>query len=142
MLHHAHHGSSKLIPPNSKQAKCPLVTINALIILKLGLDLSNAFDASMWAVASVAFWSCCWQAPSLSLCCLLAYFSLVLVSLSSPVRTFSTPQSISLVMFFPSTFHTSPMVQNMPPSIFCGQRPLLRLVFKGLVHRTGKKTTT
>ena len=35
------------------------MTIEALVALKSGLNLSNAFDAAVWAVASVAFWSCC-----------------------------------------------------------------------------------
>jgi len=63
MLHHIHCGFSKLILPSSKQAKHPPITIDALTILKLGLNLSNAFNASLWAVASLAFWSCCQQAP-------------------------------------------------------------------------------
>ena len=66
MLHHVHHGFAKLIPPSSKQAKRPLVTIEALVALKSGLDLSNTFDMAVWAVASVAFWSCCrWVHPFL-----------------------------------------------------------------------------
>jgi hypothetical protein len=31
--------------------------------LRSGLDLSNAFNASVWAVASVTFWSCCRHVP-------------------------------------------------------------------------------
>jgi hypothetical protein len=59
MLHHVRRGFAKLVPPSSKRAKRPPVTIEALVALKSGLDLSNAFDAAVWAVASVAFWSCC-----------------------------------------------------------------------------------
>ncbi|GLB38818.1 hypothetical protein LshimejAT787_0506830 [Lyophyllum shimeji] len=59
MLHHVRRGFAKLVPPSSKRAKRPPVTIEALIALRSGLDLSNAFDAAVWAVASVAFWSCC-----------------------------------------------------------------------------------
>jgi hypothetical protein len=59
MLHHVRRGFAKLVPPNSKRAKRPPVTIEALVVLKSGLDLSNAFDAAVWAVASIAFWSCC-----------------------------------------------------------------------------------
>jgi hypothetical protein len=69
MLHHVCRGFSKLVPPSSKRAKHPPVTIEALTTLKLGLDLSNAFNASVWAVASVAFWSCCRRVSLLpSLC--------------------------------------------------------------------------
>jgi hypothetical protein len=63
MLHHVRRGFSKLVPPSSKRAKRPPVTIEALTTLRSGLDLSNAFDASVWAVASVAFWSCCRHVP-------------------------------------------------------------------------------
>ncbi|KAF8220543.1 hypothetical protein L208DRAFT_1333183 [Tricholoma matsutake] len=59
MLHHVCCGFMKLVPPSSKRAKCPPMTIEALVALKSGLDLSNAFDVAVWAVASVAFWSCC-----------------------------------------------------------------------------------
>jgi hypothetical protein len=61
MLHHVRRGFAKLVPPSSKRAKRPPVTIEALLALKSGLDLSNAFDVAVWAVASVAFWSCCRQ---------------------------------------------------------------------------------
>jgi hypothetical protein len=59
MLHHVRRGLAKLVPPSSKRAKRPPVTIEAMIALRSGLDLSNAFDAAVWAVAAVAFWSCC-----------------------------------------------------------------------------------
>ncbi|KAI5981618.1 DNA breaking-rejoining enzyme [Pisolithus albus] len=48
-----------LVPPSSKRAKRPPVTLEALCILHDRLDLSNTFDASVWALASLAFWSCC-----------------------------------------------------------------------------------
>ncbi|KAF8226456.1 hypothetical protein L208DRAFT_1301847 [Tricholoma matsutake] len=47
MLHHAHRGFAKLVPPSSKRVKRPPVTIEALVALKLGLNLSDAFDASV-----------------------------------------------------------------------------------------------
>ncbi|RDB16022.1 hypothetical protein Hypma_003463 [Hypsizygus marmoreus] len=59
MLHHVRCGFAKLVPLSFKRAKRPPVTIKALTVLKSSLDLSNAFDAAVWAVASVAFWSCC-----------------------------------------------------------------------------------
>ena len=31
--------------------------------MRSGFNLSNAFNASVWAVASVTFWSCCWHVP-------------------------------------------------------------------------------
>jgi hypothetical protein len=58
-LHHVRRGFVKLAPPDSKRAKRPPVTIEAMTALKDGLDLSNAFDAAIWAVASIAFWCCC-----------------------------------------------------------------------------------
>jgi hypothetical protein len=59
MLHHVRRGFAKLVPPTSKRAKRPPVTIEAMTALRSGLDLSNAFDAAVWAIAAVAFWSCC-----------------------------------------------------------------------------------
>jgi hypothetical protein len=65
MLHHVRRRFAKLVPPSSKQAKRPPVTIEALVALKSGLDLSNTFNAAVWAVASVTFWSCCRQVTPL-----------------------------------------------------------------------------
>jgi hypothetical protein len=59
MLHHVRRGFAKLVPPSSKRAKRPPVTLEAMIALRSGLDLTNAFDAAVWAIAAVAFWSCC-----------------------------------------------------------------------------------
>jgi hypothetical protein len=58
MLHHVQCGFAKLVPPSSKRAKRPPVTIKAMVALKAGLNLSNAFDAAVWALACI--WSCCW----------------------------------------------------------------------------------
>ncbi|KAI5981110.1 hypothetical protein EDD15DRAFT_2337602 [Pisolithus albus] len=59
MLRHVRRVFTKLVPPSSKRAKRPPVTLEALCILHDRLDLSNTFDASVWALASLAFWSCC-----------------------------------------------------------------------------------
>ncbi|GBE80134.1 hypothetical protein SCP_0213370 [Sparassis crispa] len=59
MLRHVRRGIAKLVPPDSKRAKHPPVTIEAMVILKDGLDLSNVFDAAVWALVSIAFWCCC-----------------------------------------------------------------------------------
>ncbi|GBE83074.1 hypothetical protein SCP_0501200 [Sparassis crispa] len=40
-------------------AICYATFNEALIVLKDGLDLSNAFDVAVWALASIAFWCCC-----------------------------------------------------------------------------------
>ncbi|KIK75143.1 hypothetical protein PAXRUDRAFT_173671, partial [Paxillus rubicundulus Ve08.2h10] len=60
MLHHVHCSITKMVPPSSKRAKCPPVTLEALIILSKGLDNSSPFDSATWAAACIAFWSCCW----------------------------------------------------------------------------------
>jgi hypothetical protein len=52
-------GVRKLTPTTSKRKKRPPVTAEHLYALRRGLDLTNSFDASVWAVACVAFWSCC-----------------------------------------------------------------------------------
>lgn len=59
MLTQTRKGVQKLVPISSKRAKRPPVTIEHMYALKAGLDLSNSFDASVWAVACIAFWSCC-----------------------------------------------------------------------------------
>ncbi|KAG1843160.1 hypothetical protein DFJ58DRAFT_717854 [Suillus subalutaceus] len=59
LLHHMKCGLTCLVPPNSKQAQCPPVTLDALIQLGQGLDLSNSFDVTVFTIACVAFWSCC-----------------------------------------------------------------------------------
>lgn len=59
MLRHVRRGFAKLVPLTSKRAKRPPVTLEALCILHDRLNLSNSFDAAIWALPSVAFWSCC-----------------------------------------------------------------------------------
>lgn len=59
MLQQVRKGVKKLVPISSKRAKRPPVTIEHMYTLRAGLDLTNAFDAAVWAVACVAFWSCC-----------------------------------------------------------------------------------
>ena len=52
-------GVYKLVPLSSQLAKRPPVTIEHLYALRNGLNLSNAFDAAVWAIACIAFWCCC-----------------------------------------------------------------------------------
>lgn len=52
-------GLNKLVPESSKRPRRPPVTIEHMHALYRNLDLSNAFDTSVFAVASIAFWSCC-----------------------------------------------------------------------------------
>lgn len=59
MLRTVKNGVSKLVPDTSKRAKRPPVTIEHMHALTRGLDLTNSFDAAVWAVACIAFWSCC-----------------------------------------------------------------------------------
>lgn len=58
MLRTVKGGVSKLVPDTSWRAKRPPVTIQHLYALRRGLDLSS-FNAVVWALACVAFWSCC-----------------------------------------------------------------------------------
>ncbi|KAG1783772.1 hypothetical protein EV702DRAFT_1209359 [Suillus placidus] len=63
-LHFWHnlHGApwhGKLTPESSKRPCRPPVTLEHMHALFCCLDLSNAFDASVFTVASIAFWSCC-----------------------------------------------------------------------------------
>ncbi|KAG1842573.1 DNA breaking-rejoining enzyme, partial [Suillus tomentosus] len=52
-------GLTKVVPPSSKRPRRPPVTLEHMHALFQLLDLSNAFDASVLAVAATAFWSCC-----------------------------------------------------------------------------------
>jgi hypothetical protein len=54
-LHHTRRGFSKMVPPSSRRAKHPPVTIDTLTILHDHLDLSDPFDAAVSAVAMVSF---------------------------------------------------------------------------------------
>ena len=59
MLLQARKGLQKLVPDSSRRPKRPPITIEHIYALFKGLDLSNTFDAAVWAVASIAFWACC-----------------------------------------------------------------------------------
>jgi integrase len=59
MLLQSKKGLKKLVPGSSRRPKRPPITIEHMYALYRGLDLSNTFDAAVWAVASIAFWSCC-----------------------------------------------------------------------------------
>lgn len=52
-------GVKKLVPESLKCPQRPPVTLEHMHALYHHLDLSNTFDASVFAVASIAFWSCC-----------------------------------------------------------------------------------
>ncbi|KAF9221247.1 hypothetical protein BS17DRAFT_797242 [Gyrodon lividus] len=47
MLHHVHHGITKMVPPSSKCAKHPPVTLEALITLGGGLNNSSPMDSAI-----------------------------------------------------------------------------------------------
>jgi hypothetical protein len=51
-------GIAKMVPKSSKRPQRPPVTIEHMHALFNGLDLSNSFDAAVWALASTAFWCC------------------------------------------------------------------------------------
>ncbi|KAF8076565.1 DNA breaking-rejoining enzyme, partial [Lyophyllum atratum] len=59
MLKAVKRGVSKLVPVDAKRAKRPPVTIEHMHALRAGLNLSDAFDAAVWALACIAYWSCC-----------------------------------------------------------------------------------
>ncbi|KAG1844079.1 hypothetical protein DFJ58DRAFT_717694 [Suillus subalutaceus] len=58
VLCHVRRGLSKLTPPSSKCSKCskcPPMILTALLQLASGLNLSNSFDITVFAIACVAF---------------------------------------------------------------------------------------
>jgi len=59
ILNRTLNGVAKFSPIESIQPKCEPVTIEHLKSLCHHLDLSNSFYISVFAVACVAFWSCC-----------------------------------------------------------------------------------
>ncbi|KAG2348666.1 hypothetical protein BDR05DRAFT_972953 [Suillus weaverae] len=59
MVHHTRCGFSKMVPPSSRHAKQPLVTIEVLSILFDNLSFSDPFDCAVGAAALTAFWCCC-----------------------------------------------------------------------------------
>ncbi|KAG0694084.1 hypothetical protein DFH29DRAFT_985347 [Suillus ampliporus] len=59
MVHHTRCGFSKMVPPSSRCAKCPPVTIKVLSILFDNLSFSDLFDCAVGAVTFTAFWCCC-----------------------------------------------------------------------------------
>ena len=52
-------GVKKLVPTSSKRPPRPPVLEEHLLILRHHLDLTNSFDAAVFAIACVAFWSIC-----------------------------------------------------------------------------------
>jgi hypothetical protein len=52
-------GSSRLAPDTSSLAKRDPVTLHHIQALRHHLDLTDSFDAATFAIATVAFWSCC-----------------------------------------------------------------------------------
>ncbi|KAG2359626.1 hypothetical protein BDR07DRAFT_1452269 [Suillus spraguei] len=52
-------GLAKVVPESSKCPCWPPVTLKHMHALFRGLDLSNTFDAAVFAVACMAFWCCC-----------------------------------------------------------------------------------
>jgi len=52
-------GSTNFTPDSSFRPKRDPVTIEHLRALRKHLDLSDTFDAAVWAIACIAFWCCC-----------------------------------------------------------------------------------
>lgn len=139
LLRHVRRGFAKLVPASSKRAKRPPVTIEALAVLREGLDLSNAFDAGVWAVASIAFWSCCRcvspfslslslsRLPLLSALSLLTLLSSGSASWLFLVAVPFLQANTSLAVSFPSssTVFSRPMPSTLR-SMFLGPRRLCR----------------
>jgi len=59
VLSQALEGAAKLTPSSSHHARCDPVTIEHIHALRQNLDLTNAFDIAIIAVACIAFWCCC-----------------------------------------------------------------------------------
>ncbi|RXW17778.1 hypothetical protein EST38_g8068 [Candolleomyces aberdarensis] len=52
-------GASRMAPVSSKKSPRNPVTLEHILALQKNLNPSDSFDAAVWAVACIAFWSCC-----------------------------------------------------------------------------------
>ena len=59
VLSQALEGASKLTPLSSHCARHNPVTIENIRVLRQNLDLTNAFDITIFVVACIMFWCCC-----------------------------------------------------------------------------------
>jgi hypothetical protein len=94
LLRTASAGLNKLVPDSSKRPRRPPVTLEHMHALFRGLDLSNAFDSAVFAVACVAFWSCCRYDITLSLE-MIAYDVRLGELVTSSVNSFDTSRHVS-----------------------------------------------
>ena len=82
--------------------------IHHLHVLKQDLDITNMFDATIWAVACIAFWSQCRLAE---VCVDLAFDPKVHTSRSSPLKSGFTANGVEFGGFFAPSTKTQTMWQ-------------------------------
>ncbi|KAG1851985.1 hypothetical protein C8R48DRAFT_749849 [Suillus tomentosus] len=90
-------GLAKLVPSTSKRPRRPPVTLEHMHSLFRHLDLSNVFDASVFAIASTAFWSCC-RLGELIVDSALSFNPSRHVSHSAPIRRGTSPTGVSYIV--------------------------------------------
>ena len=94
-------GAASFAPSSSFHAPRLPITIHHLHLLKQDLDVTNTFDAAIWAVACIAFWSQCRLAE---VCIDTVFDPKVHASRSSPLKSGFTANGVEFGSFFaPST---------------------------------------
>ncbi|PPQ90027.1 hypothetical protein CVT25_000799 [Psilocybe cyanescens] len=91
-------GVRKLVPNSAHRDKCPPVTLAHMHALKVGLDPVSPLDAAVWALACVAFWSCC-QLGELTVPSLHSFDPAKHVACSAPTVLRSSPGGINSAHF-------------------------------------------
>ena len=104
-LQHSTQGSWACAPSSSFLDKGPPITIAHLRLLKQSLNLSNSFDASVWAIATISFWCQC----HLSEVCVDSSFNASLhPSHSTSQKSGVTASSTSFHLFWAPNMKTRP----------------------------------
>lgn len=130
LVHHTRRGFSKMVPPSSRRAKRPPVTIEALSILFDHLSFVDPFDCAVGAAALTAFWCCCRYARSTSLTLTLSHLEHLAVWASSSYRApiFLILSSTFRELFSLLPFSSCPTHPARPLFTYHGPRQLKRKV--------------
>ena len=98
-------GVASFAPSSSFRAPRLPVTIHHLRVLKQDLDITNTFDAAVWAIACIAFWSQCRLAE---VCIDLVFDPKVHTSRSSPLKSGFAANGVEFGGFFAPLTKTKP----------------------------------
>ncbi|KAF8591307.1 hypothetical protein K439DRAFT_1327278, partial [Ramaria rubella] len=121
------------------------VTFQYINALHHHLDLTNSFGVSVFAIATITFWSCCRLGELLILTLLYMFPILLTFNPASPptdfitfLYTFHAPKSNQKVTTSLSLTHTAPLAPLLPSTITCSlilQFHLMPLFSHSLLNR-------